>query len=163
VKQRDSTLVHEAAHAVGGLLAGHRIDRVHIGATKRRPGDAGFTTFDFAGSPDVDMFGHVVAILMGPMAEGLPPLPWPPNPDPDHTDAFNVATLVNHLALSKSDYMAAVALADRWLDNPQVKTAIAKVAHALGEVGELTDRGVRDALGPELVRWFAHKEEPCSI
>jgi hypothetical protein len=109
------------------------------------------------------MFGHVVAILMGPMAEGLPPLPWPPIPDPDHTDAFNVSTLINDLALSKSDYMAAVALADRWLDNPQVKTAIAKVAHALSEVGELTDRGVRDALGPELVRSFAHKEEPCSI
>jgi hypothetical protein len=97
------------------------------------------------------------------MAAGLPPLPWPPNPDPDHTDAFAAATPVNPLALAKSEYMAAVALADRSLDNPQVKTAIAKVADALSEVGELTDRGVRDALGPELVRWFAHKEEPCSI
>jgi hypothetical protein len=163
VTHRESTLVHEAAHAVGGLLAGHRVDRVHIGATKRRPGDAGFTTFDFAGSPDVDMFGHLVAILMGPMAEGKPPLPWPPHPDPDHSDAFNVATLVNHLAVSKSDYMAAVALAAHHLDEPQVKAAIARVADALGEAGELTDRGVRDALGPELVRWFAHKEAACSI
>jgi hypothetical protein len=163
VTHRESTLVHEAAHAVGGLLAGHRVDRVHIGATERRPGDAGFTTFDFAGSPDVDMFGHLVAILMGPMAEGKPPPPWPPHPDPDDSDAFNVATLVNHLAVSKSDYMSAVALADRWLDNLQVKTAIARVAQALGEAGELTDRAVRDALGPELVRWFAHKEAPCSI
>jgi hypothetical protein len=163
VTHREATLVHEAAHVVGGLLVGHRIDRVHIGATKRRPGEAGFTRFDFAGSPDIDMFGHVVAILMGPMAEGKPALPWPPHPEPDHSDAFNVATLVNHLALSKSEYMSAVALADRWLDSPQVKTAIARVADALGEVGELTDRGVRDALGPELVRWFAHREEPCNI
>jgi hypothetical protein len=66
---------------------------------------------------------------------------------------------------SSREYLSVAEVAMRlgWLDNPQVKTAIAKVAHALGEVGELTDRGVRDALGPELVRWFAHKEGPCSI
>jgi hypothetical protein len=59
--------------------------------------------------------------------------------------------------------MTAVALAAHHLDEPQVKAAIAKVADALGQAGELDDRAVRDALGPELLRWFAHKAEPCSI
>jgi hypothetical protein len=163
VTHRLSTLAHEAGHVVGGLLAGHRIETARIGPTTKRPNDAGSVTFDFSASPDVDMYGHLVAVLMGGMAAGEPPLPWPPFPDPDSTDSFAVARLVNHLRLSRSEYMTAVALAAHHLDEPQVKAAIAKVADALGQAGEMDDRAVRDALGPELVRWFAHREEPCSI
>ena len=156
MSDRQSTLAHEAAHVVGGLLAGHRIKTVRLGATKKRPTEAGSTMFDFGASPDVDLYGHLVALLMGPMAEGKPPLPWPPtpDPDPDHSDAFAVARVVAHLRVSRADYRAAVALAAHWLDDPFVKAAIARVADALGEAGELSDRQVRAALGPHLLAWF---------
>jgi hypothetical protein len=111
------------------------------------------------------MLGHLVAILMGDMAEGKPPLPWPPHPDPDHSDAWAIAALVHHLALPKSDYVTAVALAAHHLRTPKVKAAIVRVADALGRAGELDDRGVRDAVGPELLRWFYRVrkgEELCS-
>jgi hypothetical protein len=155
VTHRQSTLAHEAGHVVGGLLAGHRIKWVSIGASKRRPNDAGSTQFDFGDSPD--LYGHLVAVVIGPMAAGEPPLPWPPHPDPYWTDAFTAATLVNHLGLSKERYVAAVALAAHYLDDHRVKCAIARVADALGQTGELDDRGVRDALGSELVNWLAQK------
>jgi HK97 family phage prohead protease len=149
-----STLAHEAAHVVGGLLAGHRIEKVTLGPTKARPNEAGTTCFDLAGSPDVDLFGHLVAVVMGPMAAGEPPPPWPPHPDPYNTDAFTAATVIHHLHLSKADYLAAVGRASHHLDDPQVKAPIALVADALGEAGELDDRAVREAVGPELLRRF---------
>jgi hypothetical protein len=50
--------------------------------------------------------------------------------------------------------MAAIALAEHWLGDPLVRIAISQVAHALAGAGALTDRMVRDVLGPELVAWF---------
>ena len=159
MSDRQATLAHEAAHVVGGLLAGHRIETVRIGATKERPTDAGSTTFDFGASGDVDFFGHLIAVLMGPMATGEPPPTWPPLPDPDSSDSMAIARLVNHLKLGKSDYASAVALAAHHLDDPFVKAAIANVADALGERGVLDDREVRDALGPSLLAWFARADD----
>jgi hypothetical protein len=154
VSDRQSTLAHEAAHVVGGLLAGHVVKEVRLGATRERPDEAGSTSFDFPASPDVDLFGHLVAVLMGPLASGEPVPPWPLAPDPYSTDHLGIARLVNHLGLGKSDYEAALALAAHHLDDPLVKSAIATVADALGERGVLTDRQVRDALGPHLLAWF---------
>jgi hypothetical protein len=151
-----STLAHEAGHVVGGLLAGHRVKAVRLGGTERTPGVEGLTSFDWSASPDVDLFGHLVSVLMGPMAEGKPPPGWPPLPDieNDAADGHVVTHLVIHLKLSKSDYMAAVALAADWLGDPLVKSAIAKVAHALRQTGFLTDAQVRDVLGSGLVEWL---------
>ena len=100
---------------MGGLLAGHRIGEVRLGATKKRPSDAGSTAFDFGASPDVDLYGHLVALLMGPLAEGKPPRSWPPAPDPDSSDSLAIVRTVNHLSLGKGDYMAALALAAHYL------------------------------------------------
>ena len=156
---QQSTLAHEAGHVVGGLLAGHRIKVVVLhGLTKGQPREIASTSFDFTAS-DVDLFGHLVAVLMGPMAAGEPPPTWPPLPDPDSSDAMAIARLVNHLKLGKRDYRAAVALAAHHLDDPFVKAATATVADALGERGVLDDREVRDALGPQLLRWFARADD----
>jgi hypothetical protein len=154
VTARLSTLAHEAGHVVGGLLAGHRVKAVTLGQTRQNPDSAATTTFDFSASPEVDFFAHLVAVLMGPLAEGREPPPWPPAPDPHDKDSIAVSRLVNHLGLGKGDYQAAVALAAHWLDDPFVKSAMATVAHALGQEGVLTDSMVRNALGPHMVRWF---------
>jgi hypothetical protein len=161
VKGRQATLAHEAGHVVGGLLAGHRIETVRLGPTKREPRNSGMTTFDWAVSSEVDLYGHLVAVLMGPMAAGKPPPVWPPLPDMDgNNDEHVVLTLVSHLKLSKPDYMAAVALAAHWLADPLVKSAIAKVAHALGQTGLVTDAQVRDVLGRGLVEWLELADAP---
>jgi hypothetical protein len=158
---RESTLFHEAGHVIGALLAGHRIQAVHLGGSERCPTNAGTTVLDWAASPDVDFFGHLIAVLMGPMAEGEPPPQWPPLPQLDgNRDEHLAATLVSHLRLSKGEYMTAVALAEHWVSDPLVKAAIAKVAYALGQAGALTDRMVREALGPELVAWFEMGPRP---
>jgi hypothetical protein len=69
-------------------------------------------------------------------------------------DEHVVLTLVSHLQLTRAEYMAAVALASHWLGDPLVKSAIAKVAHALGQTGLLTDAQVREVLGRGLVEWL---------
>ena len=155
---RQSTLAHEAAHVVGGLLAGHRVKAVTLGKTRQNPDSAAITTFDFSRSPDADFFGHLVAVLMGPLAEGREPAPWPPAPDPHDSDSMAVSRLINHLGLGKGDYHAAVALAAHWLDDPLVKSAMATVAHLLGQEGVLTDATIRKALGAEMLAWFARAE-----
>jgi hypothetical protein len=105
VKGRQATLAHEAGHVVGGLLAGHRIETVRLGPTKREPRNSGMTTFDWAVSSEVDLYGHLVAVLMGPMAAGKPPPVWPPLPDMDGNDDEQVVlTLVIHLKLTKPEY-----------------------------------------------------------
>lgn len=158
---RQSTLAHEAGHVVGGLLAGHRIETVWLGPTEREPKNSGTTTFDWAESPNVDLYGHLVAVLMGPMAAGEQPPAWPPLPDMDgNDDEHLVCTLASHLKLNKPGYVAAVALASHWLGDPLVKSAIAKVAHALGQTGSLTDAQVRDVLGPGLVEWLELADPP---
>jgi hypothetical protein len=139
---RESTLFHEAGHVVGALLAGHRIQAVHLGGSERCPTTAGTTVLDWAASPE-------------------PPPQWPPLPQLDgNRDEHLAATLVSHLRLSKGEYMTAVALAEHWVSDPLVKAAIAKVAYALGQAGALTDRMVREALGPELVAWFEMGPRP---
>jgi hypothetical protein len=116
---------------------------------------SGTTTFDWAESPEVHLSGHLVAVLMGPMATGEQPPAWPPLPDMHgNNDEQVVLTLVSHLKLTKPEYMAAVALAAHWLDDPLVKAAVAKLAHALGQTGSLTDAQVRDVLGTGLVEWL---------
>jgi hypothetical protein len=111
-------------------------------------------------SPEVDFYGHLIAV-MGPMAAGEQPPAWPPLPDMHgNNDEHVVLTLVSHLKLTKPEYMAAVALAAHWLADPLVKSAIAKVAHALGQTGSLTDAQVRDALGPGLVEWLELAARP---
>ena len=158
---RQATLAHEAGHVVGGLLAGHRIETVRLGPTETEPRNSGTTTFDWAQSPDVDLFGHLVAVLMGPMAAGGQPPVWPPLPDLDGNDDEHVVLrLVSHLKLTKPEYMAAVALAAHWLDDPLVKAAISKLAHALGQTGSLTDAQVRDVLGTGLVEWLELADPP---
>ena len=156
--ERQSTLAHEAAHAIGGLLAGHRIGTVRLGATRKQPDEAGSTSFDFAATPEVDLYGHLIAVLMGGMATGERPPSWPLQPDPDSRDSLAVARLVNHLKLSKFGYESAVALAAHWLADPLVKSAMATVAHALGQKGVLTDDQVRKALGPQMLAWFARAD-----
>jgi hypothetical protein len=161
VTVRQATLAHEAGHVVGGLLAGHRIETVRLGPTKREPKNSGTTTFDWAQSPEVDLYGHLVAVLMGPMAAGKQPPAWPPLPDLDGNDDEHVVlTLVSHLKLSRAEYLAAVALAAHWLVDPLVKAAVARVAHALGQTGSLTDAQVRDVLGPGLVEWLELADPP---
>jgi hypothetical protein len=164
-----STLAHEAGHVVGALLAGHRIESVRLGATKKAPRVSALTTLDWEESPKVDLYAHLISILMGPLAAGEPPPAWPPLPnlDNDAADEHVVAHLVVHLRLSRADYMAALALAAGWLDDPLVKSAIAKVAHALGREGVLTGQQIRDVLGPGLVGWLELAEprrqgEPCN-
>ena len=137
-----------------GYLGAIASRRSASGATKERPTDAGSTLFEFGASGHVDLYGHLVAVLMGGMAQGLSAPPWPPVPDPDSSDSLAIARIVNHLKLGKSDYTAAVVLAAHHLDDPFVKSAIATVADALGEHGVLTDQQVRDALGPHLLVWF---------
>ena len=146
--------MHEAAHVVGGLLAGHRIKEVRVG--QRTPLHAGTASFDFSG--EVDQFGHLVAILMGPLAEGQPVPAWPPMPSADD-DEFAAALIVSNLKLSAAEHRAAVAIARHYLDNHHVKEAIARVANALGKKGSLTDQDVRDALTPDLLTWFASPYE----
>ena len=155
-------LAHEAAHVVGGLLCGQHVKEVRLGATKRNPRNAATTTFELDG--DIDLYGRLVATLMGPMAEGQPPPAWPPLPDLyGHNDEHIAATLVSHLRLSKADYMAAVALAAHQLDDPLVKAAIAQVAHALGQTGVLTGQQIEQLLGPNMVAWLERGEDSlCS-
>ena len=158
---RQATLAHEAGHVVGGLLAGHRIETVQLGPTEREPKSSGMTTFDWAQSPEVDLYGHLIATLMGPMAAAKSAPGWPPLPDLEgENDEHVAAIIVNHLRLTKPEYMAAVALAAHWLDDPLVKSAIAKVAHALGQTGSLTDAQLRDVLGPGLVEWLEQGAPP---
>jgi hypothetical protein len=161
VTARQATLAHEAGHVVGGLLAGHRIETVRLGPTEGEPKTSGTTTFDWVESPEVDLYGHLVAVLMGPMAAGKQPPAWPPLPDMHGNDDEHVVlTLVSHLKLTKAEYLAAVALASHWLGDPLVKAAIAKVAHALGQTGSLTDAQVRDVLGRGLVEWLELADPP---
>ena len=142
-------LAHEAGHVVGALLAGHRIKTVQIGATKEVPRVSALTTIDWEASSDIDLYAHLVSVLMGPMAAGEPPPEWPPSPNLENDEVADdvVVCRVVHLKLTKGDYRAALAIAAHWLDDPLVKSAIAQVAHALGHAGELTDREVRDVLG----------------
>jgi hypothetical protein len=49
---------------------------------------------------------------------------------------------------------AGSALAAHWIDDPLIKAAMAKVAHALGQTGSLTEAQVRDVLGTGLVEWL---------
>jgi hypothetical protein len=93
------------------------------------------------------------------MAQGLSTPPWPPALHPDSSDSFAIARIVNHLGLGKGDYLAAVELAAHHLDDPFVKGAIATVADALGEHGVLSDQQVREALGPQLLEWFARADD----
>ena len=117
-----------------------------------------------AASPDIDYYGHLIAVLMGPMAEGEQPPGWPPLPRVERNhDEHVAATLVSHLQLGKRDYMAAIALAEHWLADPLVQLAIAQVAGALDGAGALTDRMVRDVLGPELVGWFEFGPRPEGV
>ena len=150
-----AVLAHEAGHVIGTLMAGHKIESVRLGPTRRDAKVAALTSVDFD-TEVTDLFGHVVAILMGPMAEGEAPPSWPPLPDIESTlsDQHALCVLANHLRLTEADYWAAVALAAHCLDDPTVKAAHALIADALGERGELTDRDVRDLLGPDLVAWL---------
>lgn len=101
VAATQALLAHEAGHVVGGLLVGQHVREVRLGATKRNPRNAATTTFELDG--DIDLYGRLVATLMGPMAEGQPPPAWPPLPDLDgHNDEHICAVLVTHLKLSKS-------------------------------------------------------------
>jgi hypothetical protein len=155
-----STLAHEAGHVVGALLAGHHIESVELGGTKNRRAVAGLTSLDLE-SGGFDFYGHLIATLMGPMAAATPAPGWPPLPDLEgENDEHVAAIIVNHLRLTKADYMAAVALASHWLADPLVKSAIAKVAHALGQTGFLTDAQVRDLLGRGLVEWLELADPP---
>lgn len=155
VSDQQSTLLHEAGHIVGALLAGHHIEVVRLGGSERNTNYVGTTVLDWAASPDVDYYGHLITVLMGPMAEGDPPPGWPPLPHVDGVPDEHVsARLVSYLSLSKSEYVLAVALAEHWLNDPLVKASIAKLARALGEAGSLTDRMIRDVLGPGLIGWF---------
>jgi hypothetical protein len=119
---------------------------------------------DWGASGDVDLYGHLVSVLMGPMAEGCPPPSWPPRPNiqncDDGDDEHVALRLVLHLNLTEADYRAAQALAAHWLDDPLVKSAIAKVAHALGQAGSLTDAEVRAVLGPGLLGWLEMTSPP---
>jgi hypothetical protein len=162
VAQTQALLAHEAAHVIGGLLAGQHVKEVRLGATKRNPRNAATTTFDLDG--DVDLYGRLVATLMGPMAEGAPPPAWPPLPDlVGHNDEHICAVLVAHLKLSKAEYVAAVALAAHQLDDPLVKAAIAQVAHALGQHSVLPGQQIEELLGPNMVAWLEHGEDSlCS-
>ena len=153
---KQALLMHEAAHCVGGLLAGHRVKEIRVGPRKRTPLHAGTASFDFSG--EVDQFGHPVAILMGPLAEGQPAPAWPPMPS-DNDDEFAAALVVSNLALTAAEYRAAVAIAAHYLDDHHVKEAIARVANAHGKKGSLKDEDVRAALTPDLLAWFASPYE----
>ena len=54
VSDQPSTLLHEAGHIVGALLAGHHIEVVRLGGSERNTSYVGTTVLDWDASPDVD-------------------------------------------------------------------------------------------------------------
>lgn len=145
---RDGAAVNPRArgrHVVGGVLAGQHVREVRLGEL----------------DGDVDLYGRLVATLMGPMAEGQPPPSWPPLPDLHGcNDEHIAATLVMHLKLSRADHMAAVALAAHQLNDPLVKWAIAQVARALGQHSVLTGQEIEELLRPNMVAWLEPERTP---
>ena len=88
-------IAHESAHAIGLLIQGHGVAEVRV--DHDRLGELGRITADFSHS-EAD-YGCLIAALMGPIAGGDPPPPWPPDRDSLDTDERNAAVLVEHLGL----------------------------------------------------------------
>jgi hypothetical protein len=147
--ERQATLAHEAGHAVGSLLAGHRIDVVRVGSVK----DGLVGSCEIDQYQELDPFGHLVAVLMGPLAAGESPPPWPPTPHAKSgTDEREAAMLV-HLGITREQYHAACGIAAHYVTDHRVKAAVARVAEKLGTLGSLTNVMVKDAAGEEFMRW----------
>jgi hypothetical protein len=131
-------------------MNGISIDVVRVGVT----GDGdwlGSVKLDEGGEP----FARLIAILLGPMAAGQDPPPWPPDPGADRgTDEREAAQAVHRGAITRAQYLAAKAIAQHLLLDHHVKGAIAAVAHKLGELGALTSVGVKDAVGPDFLNWI---------
>ena len=155
----DKVIAHECGHAIGLLLCGHGVAEVRV--DHELVGELGRVEADFTDS-GAD-YGCVIALVMGPMAAGDPPLAWPPDPDSAIRDERNLATLVEHLNLSEGDYRAAIAFAATWLDWHEVKGACALLGQALGRVPVISGRQLEELLGPERLARLRHEEAaPCS-
>jgi hypothetical protein len=138
------TIIHESGHAVGLLVNHHGVAEVRVDHDV--PGELGLTTADFSHS-QAD-YGYLIAGLMGPMNAGDPPPPWPPDRDSNDTDERNAAVLVEHLELSRSDYLGACAIAEFLLDWHECKGAMALLGQALHRVPVITGEQLEELLGP---------------
>ena len=102
---------------------------------------------------DIDPVGHITTIALGPLSCGQPPPPWPPSPDSCDADERAAASTVHLGNVTRAQYTAGIALAAHYLDDPDVKSAIASVAHELGVRGTLSHREVKEDVGPLFMRF----------
>ena len=141
----DVTANHEGAHVLG-LIA--TTGRVPLEVRVDRPdlGIAGCCTIDLE---DAELeYGHLIATLMGPLAEGEV-IRWPPSKDATG-DERNAALLVEYLGLGEHEYRFALAFADHLLTEHQTRGMHALIAHALGRVPVLNAAQLRELLAPYL-------------
>jgi hypothetical protein len=146
---RLDTVQHEAAHCVFALAHGHRVAMARVGDR----GDG------FLGSVEIeevaDIYGHLITTLAGPMATGQSPPQWAPDPAAAaSTDEREAAMCVHVGGFTRTQYLAAGAIAAHLLDDPNVKGAIASVGDRLARLGSLTNIGVKDAVGEPFLRWI---------
>ncbi len=157
MKDHASLIAHECGHAIGLLIQGHGVAEVRV--DHERLGELGRTTADFSHSEGD--YGYLIACLMGPIAGGDPPPPWPPDRDSLDTDEHNAAVLVEHLGLCEHDYEAAIIIARTWLDSHNVKAASAVLGQALFKVPVISGAQLEELLGPHLAR-LRGEETACS-
>ena len=151
----DKVIAHECGHAIGLLLNGHGVAEVRV--DHQLVDELGRVTVDFSHS-QAD-YGVLIAGLMGPMNGGDLPPPWPPDPDSANRDERNAATLVRHLDLDRSDYKAACAFAEVWLDWREVKGACALLGQALSRVPVISGRQLEQLLGPDRLARLRARED----
>jgi hypothetical protein len=142
-----ATVLHEAGHCIGFIWAGLVPREVRVDAPEE--GLLGTTMAPPIDADDLDL-GHLIAVVLGPMASGSPPPRWKPRRDADDSDEVAAAALVEHLGLAENDYRAAIAIAGHLLDDPRFKTAHALLCAALARVPVLDARQLRELLGPRL-------------
>jgi hypothetical protein len=148
MKDHTDLIAHESAHAIGLLIQGHGVAEVRV--DHERLGELGRVTADYSHS-EAD-HGSLIADLMGPIAGGDPPPPWPPDRDSLNTDEHVAAVLVEHLGLCEHEYEAAIVIAGAWLDSHRVKGACALLGQALFRVPVISGDQLTELLGPRLAQ-----------
>ncbi len=139
----NSVCTHEAAHVTGAIAAAGWVP-LEVRVDHPEDGVAGVMLSNFT-EHGLD-YGCLIVTLAGPASEGEL-IAWPPSRD-SHKDERDAAILVEHLGLTESDYATALAVTERLLRAPEVKAATALVARALARVSVITERQLRELLGP---------------
>lgn len=151
---------HEAGHALGFIMATERVP-VEVRIDRPDIDILGHCIADLDEDEDLE-YGHLIAFLMGPLAEGKV-IHWPPSKDAPTQDERSCALLVELLKVSESRYKTALAFGAHYLGHCETKAMHALIAQALMLVPVLDRQQLTELLAPYLTKFNIAIEEgtPC--